>query len=580
MKENIYIGLNEDIQSIIQKIQDSEADYLDLMIPTGARVLQNIVDAHLLKEAGDEYEKKLVVITSDLMGRIFAERAGMIVLAQTEVDENEIVATEVVSTGRISDIVPRRRGVPVRKSAPQKLIRKYDVDEEEDEKQSKSKSKSSKISASRSSGSRKPSPQVFNSKSKGEIGASFLKSYREERNKTSVFKDLSRINRRKWKFPFRISPTVFIAGIFVFTLFIGFVVVAKTLPNAEIIIYPVRTQESKTVEVLISSTDSKADFEKGIMPGEILTLEKFESGEFQATGSANSSGKATGKIIVYNAYSTQAQNFVASRFQSENGKIFWATKSFSIPGMKGSEPGKIEIDVVAAEAGDSYNIGPGKFIMPALKGTAKGEKIYGVSTNNIAIAKTDGEKIVSNDDINKAYDSLKEKIKPQLQTLKQDLPAGFQLWSETYSEKLVEASSNPDVGGKADRFIASVKMIAKVIVFKSSDLESYINNKISFSMGEGKVFLTNSKEISFVNSPVVDYQKGTVAASLEVKYDIIDNPDIDGFKNAVLNKNKKEINKITNAYKNIERIEVKYSVFFMRRVPSDPDKVKITVAGL
>lgn len=572
MKENIYIDLDEDVQSIIQKIQDSEADSLDLMIPTGARVLQNIVDAHLLKEAGDEYEKKLVVITSDLMGRIFAERAGLIVLAQTGVDDNEIVATEAVSTGRISDIVPRRRGVPVRKSVVQKPIIKKYYDKEE----KTLKSKSSKIPIS----SRKTGSQVFNSKSKGEIGASFLKSYREERNKASVFKELSHINRKKRKLPFRISPTVFIVCVSAFTLFIGFVVVVKALPNAEIVIYPVRTQESKTVEVLVSSTDSKADFEKGIISGEILTLEKFESGEFQATGSANSSEKAIGKITVYNAYSTQAQNFIASRFQSENGKIFWATKSFSIPGMKGSDPGKIEIDVIAAEAGDSYSIGPGKFTMPALKGTVKGEKIYGVSTNNMTIANPDGEKIVSNDDINKAYDSLKEKIKPQLQTLKQDLPTGFQLWSEAYNEKLVEASSNPDVGKSADKFVASIKMIARAFVFKSDDLESYMNNKISSSIGEGKVFLTNSKEISFIDPPVVDYQKGTVTASLNVKYDVIDNPDIEGFKNAVLNKDKKEINKITSAYKNIERIEVKYSVFFMRSVPADPDRVKITVSGL
>jgi hypothetical protein len=566
MKENIYIDLDEDVQSIIQKIQDSEADSLDLMIPTGARVLQNIVDAHLLKEAGDEYEKKLIVVTSDLMGRIFAERAGLMVLAQTEIDEDEIVATEAVSTGRISDIVPRRRGVPVRKSVVQKPIIKKYYDKED------------KILKSKSS--KKPGSQNLNSKSKGEIGASFLKSYREERNKTSVFKELSNINRKKRKFPFKISPTVFVAGVSVFALFIGFIVVTKTLPKAEIIIYPVRTQESKTIEILVSSTDSKADFEKGIIPGEILTLEKYESGEFQATGSVNSSEKAIGKITVYNAYSAQAQNFVASRFQSENGKIFWTTKPFSIPGMKGSEPGKVEIDVVAAETGDSYGIGPSKFTMPALKGTAKGEKIYGISTSNMNIAKSDGEKIVSNDDINKAYDSLKEKIKPQLQTLKQDLPAGFQLWSETYSEKLVEASSNPDVGGVANKFIASVKMIAKAIVFKSDDLESYMNNKISSSVGEGKIFLINSKEVSFINPPVIDYQKGVVKASLNVKYDIIDNQDVDGFKNAVLNKNKKEINKITSAYKNIERIEVKYSVFFMRSVPADSGRVKITVAGL
>lgn len=574
MKENIYIDLDENIQSIIQKVQDSEADSLDLFVPTGARVLQNIVDAHLLKEAGDQYSKKITVVTSDIMGRIFAERAGLVVLKQdSEFDDGEIMATQTASTGRISDIVPRRRGIPVRRSSG-KGISKYDLVEE---KNGKSKPKSLKTAQS----SKRSDPQSLNSKSKGEIGASFLRSYREERSKANVFKDLSRINnRRKIKLPFKMSTSVFVSLVCLFTIAVGFVVVAKTLPKAEIIIYPVSTQDNKTFEVSVSSTEEKPDLEKGILPGELITLEKTESGEFPSTGSADPSQKAKGKITVYNTYSTQAQNFVASRFQSENGKIFWATKPFSVPGMSGSNPGKIEIDVVAAETGDSYAIGPSKFTMPALKGTPKGEKIYGISTSNMTSPSSGGEKIVSNDDIIKAYDSLKEKISPQLQTLKKDLPSGFQLWPEVYNEKLVDASSNPEVGAKADKFTANVKMISRAIIFKNTDLEDYLNNRISSYVENGKVFLTGSKDISFVNPPATDYQKGVVSASINVRYDLIDNFDVGGFKNAVLNKDKKEINKITSAYKNIERIEVKYSVFFMRSVPNDPDKVKITIVGL
>ena len=51
-KENIYIDLNEDIQSVIGKIQETDSEEIDLIVPTGARVLQNIVDAHLIQEVG------------------------------------------------------------------------------------------------------------------------------------------------------------------------------------------------------------------------------------------------------------------------------------------------------------------------------------------------------------------------------------------------------------------------------------------------------------------------------------------------------------------------------------------------
>lgn len=581
MKENIYIDLDEDIQSVIQKIKDSESDNLDLIMPTGTRVIQNIIDTHLLKESGDEFGKNLTIVTSDLMGKIFAERAGLAVLNRNEFDEESggSVATQAVSTGRISDIVPRKRGVPVRKIVSQKSSKKQYENKKDNIEENNIKSKS-KFFAPKLESSKKSSEQAFDRKNKGEIGAGFLKSYRDERNKVSVFKELSRINKNRRRFPFKMSIAAFVLGVLTVTLIIVLLVASRTLPKAEIIIYPARTQDSKTIEVLISSSDSKADFENGIIPGDLISLEKFENGEFQATGLRNVSEKARGKVTVYNEYSSQAQNFIASRFQSENGKIFWATKAFSVPGMSGSSPGKVEIDVVAAEVGDSYNIGPSRFTMPALKGTVRGGKIYAVSTMAMNFAKSDQAKIVSSEDLSKAYDFLKEKIRPQLQPLRQNLPFGFQLWSEAYNEELAETLSNPEVGEIADKFTASVKMIARAVVFKSDDFESYINSKISNGIEDGKVFLPGSKEISFSKSPVVDYQKGSIQALINVKYDIIDNPDIEKFKESVLNKNKKEINEIVQAYKNIERAEVRYSSFFTRKVPSNPDKVKIMIYGL
>ena len=78
----------------------------------------------------------------------------------------------------------------------------------------------------------------------------------------------------------------------------------------------------------------------------------MESAEFPATGTQNTSGKAKGKITIYNSYSTQVQKFVPSRFQSESGKIFWTIVSVNVPGIqqkwKGCS-GEITTDVVAAE---------------------------------------------------------------------------------------------------------------------------------------------------------------------------------------------------------------------------------------
>lgn len=580
MKENIYIDLNEDIRSVIQKIYGSETENLDLVVPTGARILQNIVDAHLIKEAGDESGKNLTVVTSDLMGKIFAERAGLVVSGQT-VGAGTVAAPVMAGSGRISDIVPRRGGIPVSVAAKKNIS-----------KLAAGKSVSSSAILATKIFSTKKSESFLKNKNKGEIGAGFLKSYREERSKTNVFNELSHINRKKRFWPLRLSSATFVGGTVVVAIGLGFIVFGRALPRADVVIYPVRGARSETVEILVSSSVSRADLAKGIIPGELLTLEKSLSGEFTATGIQDVSGKARGKITIYNAYSSQAQNFVASRFQAENGpstgvgagKIFWTTKSVSVPGYTTKDgkivPGQIPAEVVAAEAGDSYNIGPSKFTMPALKGTARGEKIYAVSDSPIIGGGSGSSKIVSNDDTAKAYAELKEKIKPQFNGFKNDLPRGFQLWPEAYNEELADSSVDPEVGGAAEKFTAMVKMVARAVVFKNEDLENYMNDKIAANLEENKLLLAGSKEISFLKPPVVDYQKGTVSATLAVKYDVIDKFETEEFKTAILKKKEKEIKSILSVYEDVERVEVNLWPFWVRTVPTNSDRVKISIKGL
>ncbi|MBI4120591.1 MAG: hypothetical protein HY454_03965 [Parcubacteria group bacterium] len=313
-------------------------------------------------------------------------------------------------------------------------------------------------------------------------------------------------------------------------------------------------------------------------------MEKTESGEFTATGVKDVSEKARGKITIYNAFSSQPQTLIASRFQAEEGKIFWTTKTLSVPGATikdgSTTPGQIEAEVVAAEAGETYNIGPARFSMPALKGTPKADKIYAVSTSPMSGGKVGQATVVTAEDVNKAFEILKEKIKPQLQTLRQTLPAGFQLWPEAYNEELADSSTDPEAGRAANTFKAAVRMVARAVIFRTQDLEAYSDEIIQSKLDSAKMLLPSSKETSFLKPPVVDYQKGTITATLSVQYDIFDKFDGEAFKNLVLKKKGKDIKNILLNYKNIERVEFKPWPFWVRRVPANAERVQIKIAGM
>ena len=259
----------------------------------------------------------------------------------------------------------------------------------------------------------------------------------------------------------------------------------------------------------------------------------------------------------------------------------------SVPGATikdgSTTPGQIEADVVAAEAGEAYNIGPSRFSMPAFKGTPKAEKIYAISTSPMTGSKVGQATVVTTEDVNKAFELLKEKIKPQLQTLRQNLPAGFQFWPEAYNEELADSSADPEAGRAANTFKATVRMVARAVIFKTQDLEAYSDQLIQSKLDSSKMLLAASKEISFLKPPVVDYQKGAITATLSVKYDVFDKFDAEAFKRMVLKKKEKEIKNILLNYKNIERAEVKkwpFWAFWVRGMPANPERVQIKIAGM
>ncbi len=64
-KDIIYLDIDDEITTIIDKIEASKADLVGLVLPKRAAVLQSSVNIKLLKRAVDSIGKKLVLITTD-----------------------------------------------------------------------------------------------------------------------------------------------------------------------------------------------------------------------------------------------------------------------------------------------------------------------------------------------------------------------------------------------------------------------------------------------------------------------------------------------------------------------------------
>jgi hypothetical protein len=64
-KETLYIDVDDEITSIIDKVKGSQSKIVALVLPKRATVLQSVVNMKLLKKAGTNAKKNIVLITSE-----------------------------------------------------------------------------------------------------------------------------------------------------------------------------------------------------------------------------------------------------------------------------------------------------------------------------------------------------------------------------------------------------------------------------------------------------------------------------------------------------------------------------------
>jgi hypothetical protein len=82
MHKTLYIDIDEEITSIIDRMRKSEAREIIIVAPKNAMLLQSIVNLKLLKKESDRRKKQLLIITQDKIGKKLIEKAGILAQAK------------------------------------------------------------------------------------------------------------------------------------------------------------------------------------------------------------------------------------------------------------------------------------------------------------------------------------------------------------------------------------------------------------------------------------------------------------------------------------------------------------------
>ncbi len=127
----------------------------------------------------------------------------------------------------------------------------------------------------------------------------------------------------------------------------------------------------------------KIDTDRNALPAELFKDSKNFTQLFPASSKAKAEERATGRMVVWNAFSSSPQTLVSgTRFTDTQGKTFRLDTQIEIPGAKVSggkiTPSSVEANVTADKPGAEYNLpAETRFTIPGFKGTARYDGFYG-----------------------------------------------------------------------------------------------------------------------------------------------------------------------------------------------------------
>ena len=576
--ENFYLEKNEELFSIIDRIRRSRDRRITLIIPAGLQPLRSIINLKILKEEIISMGKDVSIVTADSLIKKLAQQVNLPILdkiqeepqiiKKSNEERRQVEFERKLKSGKriISDIV--RPVEPVKVPREEVLFTPEPETPETETKQIE------KI----------PEADDFGEEFRdlGEKEEQFDELFGKKKE-TRVKETIKEEKRREEKRSFRFFTAKRVMGflIVLFLIAVGFVLYF-ILPKAEIVINPKKEDISLETEITADKNINSIDLENNEIPAQIFQIETEDSRTFPTTGEKEDEEKAKGTIVIYNQYSSSEQTLVkTTRFLSENGKIFRLTDTVVIPGASIDEgkiiPSSKEVTVEADEAGDAYNIGPSKFTIPGFEGTAKYAAFYGQSSAPMTGGAKGMMKVATKEDIDGAIQIVSAELKNKVSDeFKQKIPTELKMLDNSQVLEVTESDSTLDADEPGKEFTVTVKVKAWGLAFKEDDVLSLIKNNINDKISQDKILIPSTIKVDYENVKT-DSAKSKTDFIAQAQAKTAWNIDEDLIKKDLAGKDEIEVRKYLSSLAEIETAKVIFWPFWVKRIPTNKDKIKIVI---
>jgi hypothetical protein len=564
-KDVVYIDVDDEITTIIDKVRSSHQKITALVLPKRATVFQSVVNMKLLKRAADAANKNVVLITSEAALLPLAGRVGVHV-ARSLQSKPEVPDAPLQADDKAESIEENLDYEPIHDSSP---------------KAKKEKAEEAALDKTRTVGELAGGAAVDDQLEDTidladdeepeaglpDVAAGAKKSKRGKDKKLKV------PNFNKFRVLIVVGALVLVA------LIVGAVVALKVLPKAAIVIKTNSSAlNSSTVVALKTGSNVSVDLATSTVPATSQQTQKTATQQVAASGQQNNGAKATGSVsMTAGACSgTQPADVPAGVGLTVSGLTFITQQGTSFTPVlnkgKCTFQATSATSVIAQNGGAQYNVSPSTF-------TVSGRPDVSASSSAAMTGGTDSIiKIVTQADI----DSAKQKITAaDTSSIKQELKSaliakGLYVVDTSFNAgtPAITTSSNP--GDQADTVTVTTTTTYTMLGVSQNDLQSVVKDSI-----KSKIDLSKQKILDYGLSAAVfglqsqnpDGATVTMQATVVVGSEL----NTDTIKKQVAGKKAGDAQAIIKQYPGVTDVTVQYSPFWVSSIPNNTGKITVTV---
>jgi hypothetical protein len=517
--KTIYLEIDEEVTSVIDKIRKTEFTDVVLVVPKDASISQSVVNLKLIKRKAEELNKNVSLVTQDKVARNLAGKIGLasatssaeipkIATSQPDVEDSDGPLEET------TEVIFDKENVP---HEPEELtvVEGEDVEEEV--------------------------------------------AIHEDADKKATEKAKGLNPRFPWKWVSLVGAIV-ISGL----LIVGYVYI----PRAKATVYV--AAEKKPLSLNFSGEkDAKLDTEKVVIPTQVVEVTKEQSKKYPATGKKDAGTKASGSLNISNL--TGADVTLATFSPKDRPDLVFVADT---PVTAKGDGSPTKINVTAANPGDQYNGFVGKQFFAVkyndpLLTAACLAGMSGGSTKEVTV--------VSQGDINSAKDALAKEAGDTVMTEFNSKSSELKIVEETKKSEIVSSSASPDVNAEATEFTMSVKVTAKAIGFNMNDVSSIINAEVTRQLGFTKTIIDDGSKTAEISIDSSDITTGQISGTIKTNAYVSAKLDENTIKIELVGLNDAKASNYLAGLDGVTSSKLEYWPSFIRSFPRLKNHILLTV---